>query len=277
MGTLVSDIDRLQPDDIEGAHAIQLGGQVLASVLPSSRSVQVGGLATAFATIINQGPGDVSACGISLPFAPGPFIFQTTDPTTNQLVGTANVRVDIPAGAAQTFVFALTPSAPVAASELRLQFDCANSVPAPSIAGLNRLFFSAAASPIPDIVALAATVNNDGVVNIAGPAGTGVFAVATVNVGTRGTITASANTGGVTLPVVLSICETVPATGMCRAAPTSSVTTPIEASSTPTFGVFLRGLGAPVAFDPASNRIQVLFRDASGVIRGATSVAVRTQ
>jgi hypothetical protein len=45
-------------------------------------------------------------------------------------------------------------------------------------------------------------------VNIPGVTGTGVFAVATVNVGASGLITVSAGTGGATLPVTLFICQT---------------------------------------------------------------------
>ena len=144
------------------------------------------------------------------------------------------------------------------------------------IIGLNTLLFSASAAPVPDIVALGATVNNDGIVNIPGTAGTGAFAVATVNVGASGTITASADTGSATLPVNLSLCQTNPTTGVCLSPPASAVTTTINANATPTFGIFVQGSGN-VAFNPATNRIFVRFKDAGGVTRGSTSVAVRTQ
>lgn len=110
----------------------------------------------------------------------------------------------------------------------------------------------------------------------AGASGTGVFSVATINVGASGTIMAVPETGGASLPMSGVLCETNPTTGSCLASPASSVTTQINTNATPTFGVFVTTSG-PVTFDPASNRIVVRFLDSGGVTRGATSVAVRTQ
>ena len=91
---------------------------VVAAVLPSSRSVQVGTLATAFATIINAGQETATGCAISpISTIPATLSFQTTDPATNQVTGTPNTPVDIPPGAAQSFVFALTPTAPIAPTD----------------------------------------------------------------------------------------------------------------------------------------------------------------
>ena len=250
---------------------------LVSAVLPSSRSVQVGVPATAFATIINAGSSTATGCGISpLTSIPATFAYQTTNPATNQVTGTPNTPVDILAGVAQSFVFAFTPTAPINSTDVQLSFDCTNSDPAAIYSGLNTLLFSASSTPVPDIVALAATLNSDGIVNIPGSTGTGVFAVATVNVGASATITASADTGGVSVPVSISMCETNPATGACISAIGSSVTTQINANATPTFGIFVTGSGN-VPFDPAANRISVRFKDSGGVTRGATSVAVRTQ
>jgi hypothetical protein len=58
--------------------------------------------------------------------------------------------------------------------------------------------------------------------------------------------------------------------------PAGTVTTTIGAGATPTFGVFVTGTGS-VAFAPATNRVFVRFRDGAGIVRGATSVAARTQ
>jgi len=125
-------------------------------------------------------------------------------------------------------------------------------------------------------VALAATLTNDGIVNVAGAGGTGVFAVASVNVGTGSQITVTADTGGAVLPIAIALCETNPASGDCLGPMGSMVTTQIAAGATPTFGIFIQG-GGVVAFSPGVNRIFVRFSDPGGVIRGSTSVAVRTQ
>jgi probable HAF family extracellular repeat protein len=265
----------LNPDgEIRG----QIGpATLLAAVLPSSRSAQVGTPATAFATIINAGAVLATDCSFSpLTGMPAHFAYQATDPITNQPVGGPDTPVDIAAGAAQSFILALTPTAPIAPTDVQFIFDCANTYPAPTYPGLNTLLFSASATPIPDIVALAATISGDGIVNIPGTTGTGVFAVATVNVGASGSITASADTGGVPLPVDISISETHPATGQCISAIGPSVPTVINATGTPTFAIFVTGRGH-VAFDPAAHRLFVRFTDAGAVTRGSTSVAVRTQ
>jgi len=249
---------------------------LVASVLPSSRSVQLGSAASAFATIMNAGTADATSCDITpLTVVPGGFVYQTTDPATNALTGTPNTPADIAAGGSQSYVFAFTPTAEIPPTDVELAFDCTNSDPAPVVPGLNTLLLSSSSTPVPDIVALAATPTGDGIVNLPGSLGANAFAVATVNVGSQGTITASTDTGTATLPVTLSICESNPATAECLSAPANSVTIPINAGATPTFSIFVTGTGT-VSFDPANNRIFVRFSDAGGVTRGSTSVAVQT-
>ncbi len=250
---------------------------LFASVLPGSRSGQVGTPVTAFATLINASASPAAGCALSLKtslFAT--FSFQSTDPATNQLTGSPNTPVTIPAGAPQSFVFALTPSGPVAPTDVAFNFTCSGTVPAATIVGVNTLLLSASTTPVPDIVALAATPGNDGIVNVPGATGTGVFAVAAANVGAGGALTVTADSGGVLLPLTASLCETNPTTGACISPLAASVATTINANATPTFAVFVTGTGA-IPFAPATNRIFVRFRDAGGVTRGATSVAVRTQ
>ena len=246
-----------------------------ASVLPSSRSVVVSANATAFATIINPRTVTATSCGIGLlGTPPATLSFQTTNPTTNVVTGAPNTPVDIPPGQLQTYVIGLTPLAPFAPTEVGFNFSCTNTASAPVIIGVNTLLLGASNTQAPDIVALATA--DAGIVNIPGPTGTGVFAVATINMGAGANITASADTGGVPLPVTLSICETNPNTSQCLAAPTASVARTINPGETPTYGIFVSGQ-LPVFFNPAVNRIFVRFKDDLGITRGSTSVAVRTQ
>jgi hypothetical protein len=249
-----------------------------AAVLPLSRSVEVGGTpATAFATILNAGPGDASTCIITpTTIIPASFVFQTTDPTTNALTGTANTPANIPAGAGQSFVIAFTPNTPFAPTNVAFTFGCANANPAPSIAGVNTLVLSASSTPSPDIVALAAS-GDPGYVDIPGAMGTGDFAVATINLGAGAQITVSADTGAANVPVTVTLCQTNPTSGACLATPTPNLVTTIGANATPTFGIFVAGGGAAVPDLPAINRVFVRFTDAGGALRGETSVAVRTQ
>jgi len=175
-------------------------------------------------------------------------------------------------------VFAFTPTAPISPTDVQLTFDCLNSDPAPiyANAAVNTLLFSADNNPIPDIVALGATLTGDGIVNIPGTNGNAAFAVASSNVGVTGDITVSADTGSAVLPVILNVCETDPGTGACTSPIGPTVTVSYTGGTNRTFGIFISGTGT-VPFDPANNRVIVRFKDAGAVTRGATSVAVRTQ
>jgi hypothetical protein len=246
---------------------------LFAAVLPSSRSVEVSAPATAFATIINAG---ATGCAIApVTSVPVAFQYRPTDPATNQVIGTLDTPVSIPAGGSQSFVFEVMPNAPVVPTVIQLGFDCTGLDAATTTVALDTLLYSASATPVPDIVALAATVD-PGYVDIPGTTGTGEFATATVNLGSGAQITVAANTGTAALPVTVTVCQTNPSTGVCMAPATPTVTINIPTNATPTFGVFATG-SAAVANSPGVNRVFVTFTDANGVLRGETSVAVRTQ
>jgi hypothetical protein len=173
-------------------------------------------------------------------------------------------------------VISASPSMPFDPTDVRFDFAGTNAAPVAPLVGINTLPLSASAGPVPDIVALAATLGSNGIVDIPSVAGTGVFSVATVNVGAvAGNITVGAGTGGVSVPVTITLCETHPVIGDCLAPPAASVTRTINPGETPTFGFFVVGHGL-VAFDPAVNRVFVRFQE-GGVTRGATSVAARTK
>jgi virginiamycin B lyase len=248
-----------------------------ASVLPGSRSIERDKTATVFATVINSGTLTATGCAVT-PITPVPaeFRFQTTDAATNALTGQPNAPVDIAAGQRQSFLLSFTAIAALAPTTVSLGFACSNGNAAAIVPDLDTLLLSASATPVPDIVALAATESGNGIVDIPGAAGTGAFAVATADVGADGTITVSADTGSTSLPVTLSLCRTDPSSGQCVAAPAATVTQTIAGGGTPTFSVFVQGSGK-IAPAPATDRVFVRFKDASGTVRGETSVAVQTQ
>jgi hypothetical protein len=219
----------------------------------------------------------VTGCGIT-PITPvtASFAYQTTDPATNAIVGQPNTPVSLAAGAAQSFVVAFSPTAPFDPSDVALGFVCTGLLGPPIFPGLNTSLLSASATPVPDIVALAATASNDGILHLPGNSGANAFAVAVVNLGTTAAITATATIGAASLPLAVAICQTNPATGQCLGPAASSASTTIVANATPTFAIFAAAAG-DVPFVPQANRIFVEFSDANGVVRGSTSVAVETQ
>jgi subtilase family serine protease len=261
---------------------------VVAAILPESRSAVVGNTVTAFATIINTGSSTASQCAI----APTSglqlnFTYQTTNPLTNALTGGANTPVDIQAGAAQSFVVGLTPTAIFAPVQEGFSFACNNATPAPVFLGVNTLLLSSSAFSVPDIVALALTPSQNGTLAITGVTGTpgcagcglNAFALATINLGSSDTITVTPTASPASLPIALTICQTNPATGVCVGGPGSqarNAVLTINPNATPTFAVFAAASG-PIGFVPETNRIFVEFRDSTGTVRGATSVAVQTQ
>ena len=247
-----------------------------AAVLPNSRSVEVGATATAFVTVVNSGAAAATGCTIAPAVAlPSGFSFQATDSATNAVVGVADAPVDIAAGGSQSFVIALQPTASFAATEVAFDVACANAGPAPVTSGVNTLLLSASDTPVSDVVAVAGTLSNNGVVTISGDKGTGVFVVASSNLGAGGDVTVTASIGGTSVDASVMLCETLEDTGACLANPTQAVATNATSGQTSTFSVFVT-TNASVPLDPANNRVFVTFRDGNGAVVGMTSVALQT-
>ncbi len=252
-------------------------GALAASVLPGSRSVQTGGTATVFATMINSSASAGSRCSIApVTTLNADFSYQMTDPATNRPIGSPNQPAEIPAGDLQTFLLSFTPNTPMPSTDVRLRFGCENLTPASEISGVNTVQLSASDDAVADVVALAQTISNDGTVRVPGSSGVNAFSVATVNVGATSDIEVTADTGSATLPLNISLCQTDPNTGACQGSAGTNVETTVDAGATPTFSVFVQARGS-VPFDPAVNRVFVRFRDSSGTVRGSTSVAVTTE
>ena len=180
-----ADFDVLFPSAL---FRVDIGTETRAAVLPSSRSVQIGTPATAFATIVNPGPRSAVGCRIT-PAAPLPrtSCFRPRTPPRIKSPGHRTRRWTFRRGPARP---SSSPSHPPSRS---LPPTCSSGSTARTViwrrcSPAPTLFFSASATPVPDIVALAATLDHDGVVKIPGAPGTGVFAVATVNGGAGGRV-----------------------------------------------------------------------------------------
>jgi hypothetical protein len=248
---------------------------IFGAVLPTTRFTQAGAVpgATAFASIVNAGPGTAVGCGVSLVTADLPVTlrYQTTDPSTNMPTGTPNTPADIPHGQIQSYVIELSATGTFPVRTVQLRFHCTNTADAPVVAKLNTLDLGASTTPVPDTIALVAVgPPNDGTLRLAS---VGAFAVAVVNVGASGLMTVFASAGA--LPVTLTLCETNPDTGECLAPATPSVQTQINTGATPTFAVFVDSGVHAIPWSPATNRIQVILEGGGG--GGGTSVAVCTQ
>jgi DNA-binding beta-propeller fold protein YncE len=249
-----------------------------ASVLPGSRSVQVGTTATIYASMINSGSTALSNCQISLPAAAPDGLtlsYQTTNPSTNALTGTVNTPATVQGNnGLQTFLVSFQGTKPFSIPGMLLNFSCDGATAATSIAGVDTVDLTMSSSPIADVIALAATATGNGIVEL--PAGgAGAFAVASMNLGASDEITVSIDAGNALLPVTATVCQSNPATGQCLAPPSPSVTLSYPGETTPTFSIFLQASGT-IPFDPANSRIFVRFKDSSGELHGSTSVAIET-
>lgn len=260
--------------------ALDTAVAVVASVLPAGRAVQVGETATAFATIINGGDSSTGiGCDIRYSGSRNlAFFYQQTNPATNAPIGERNVPVDVPAGVpGQSFFFGITPFEAFAPEDIELEFSCLNANSAATLTGLNTLLLSASTTPVADVIALGATVTNNGIALLDGANRTGFFSLASVNVGSSEPMFVSVDTGEAALPLLAAICQTNSTTGVCEnpTVPSSSpVSVTIAAGATPTFAVFLSA-SETITLDPANSRVFVRFSDATGAVRGATSVAVQ--
>jgi hypothetical protein len=251
---------------------------LFAATLPSSRSIKTGTTATAFATILNGGS-DAVLCGIvPVTTVPAQFSFQTTDPLTNALTGTKNTRVSIAAGRSQSFVIAFRSfgSDPFTPTNVVLGFDCANRDAASSIVGVNSLLLTFDPNPVADMIAVGVTPSNDGIAHLTGAGGTGVFAIATANIGAAATLTARARLFDSSTAATVVVCETNPTNGTCKQPAAATTTRLVSQNETATWAAFLTATGS-VPLDPARYRVAFEFIDGNGVVRGSTSTALSTQ
>ncbi len=248
--------------------------ELVSSVLPTSRAILLGNSATAFATVINTGPGTAIGCYIHPTTAvPADFLYQTTDPATNVTIGTVNTPVNIAEGKAQTFLFAFTPTKVFSPTEIALDFGCQNKNSANSVKGINTILLSSSNKLVPDIISIPSQTSHFVEANNGDEFE--VFSIATANVGSKGSITIKQDLSSSLSPISFKVCQTAPSTGKCvnPVKPASSTTTFINAGDTPTFSIFAKATDS-TSLDLVNNRVFVKFTDSKGVKRGTTNRAL---
>ncbi len=250
-----------------------------AAVLPGSRSVEVGASPTVFATILNAGAASLNQCEIGLPpSAPSTLSlsYQPTDPSTNAVNGPTNTPLTIAGHGSQSFVLTFSSPTPLTTLTQPLTFVCAGALPAAVTLGVNTIDLSVNLIGVPDVIALAATNPDNGILTVPFSQGqAGAFAVATDNIGLAATLNVSVDTGGTSLPLSVAICQTNPTTGACLSPAEPTISATIATNAQPTFSIFATASGS-IPLQAATNRVFVRFKDGSGNIRGSTSVAVAT-
>jgi len=248
-----------------------VSASLFSSVLPSSRSIMVDTPFSLFATLIATA--DTSDCRLRLG-APGTSLsYRLSDPLTNLPSGPENPVFDLVANQPQSFLLELQANSAASAVEMPVLADCRSGASATTLPAINTFVLTASETPTPDVIALAATLNNDGILDLPASGDFGAFSIASINLGAAANMEVRASATGAALNDIL-LCETQPATGECLAPPSAVVPTQIDAGATPTFAVFARS-ESPVTFDPAGNRLIVEIAEAGGEVRGRTSVAIR--
>lgn len=181
-----------------------------AAILPSSRCVQVGAPATVFASMVNGGQTNLANCTPQLPgTAPAGLTLDYRPPeaATNTVIGALDQPVPIAAGASQSFVLGFNAAAARAAPGRPIVFLCDNAAAPSSLPDVDTVDLQYSATPVADIIALAATATPDLTMYLA--ANNGAFAVATANAGAASALTITTDTGSATLPLTTTICQTI--------------------------------------------------------------------
>ncbi len=254
---------------------------LFSSVLPSARSgfFPGGPAVTVFASAVNAGTEAALNCKITIPgSSPVSLSYQETD-ATNATKGVANAPFALAVGQTRSFVLAFTPTATNTGADVFPDIACANANVA-AISGVNTVFLSIGGTEGPDILSIGATPTADGIMNI--PAGgTGFMTASATNIGvgdvsgsSNAAITVSADDGGAGLPLLIQLCETDASSNCITTLGTGVVDTNIGAGSS-FFAIFVSDQSSGgVTLAPATNRVFLRFKDASGTVRSVTSVAV---
>ena len=254
-------------------------GNFVSASLPAGINVPEGTTSTFSTTVINTSAAaqTLTVAPTTLSSLPVTLLACATDPATNACLGapSSSFSVTIPPNqASATFTTFVTATAAIPYNPVNnvvyLTFeDTQGTVQAVGFANVNT------ETNVEAFQVLEATASGNDVLTIPfSTQGTGAFAVEAANFGPAIDGAVVGTTSG-NLPVSVTICQTIPSTGQCLAAPNSTVTLSIPTGTSAVFSVFVTATAA-IASDPTSNRIYVQITNPSGTGGGLTSVAVVT-
>ncbi len=269
---------------------------IISAVLPNSRvDITQGSGVTAFATVLNTGVEDALGCSAGLVRDSTDGLFLRTlqaNPTTNEPVAGAPEIFDVVAGGAKQLVLEVRSTNESGIGEapelLDVRFFCRNSNLTERLVGVTTFALARGDATLPDMLTVTATPDQPGVVSLPSADGQSFFAAATINLAGEAVIRAQpalelagSVAGADPLedpPLVrLLICETDPATSLCKTSFASSVERSIQTNEVATYTVLVVGLGEAVPFRPDVNRAFILMQDVNGQMRGGNSVAIETR
>lgn len=248
-----------------------VAGPLFAATLPGARVSDSGraGAATYFGTIINVGNATANDCEPLLDFSLfADLEYQTTNSVDNSLSGVPNTPADIVPGGSQSFFLQLSPLSIFPSMEIPVQFSCSNTDPAARFSGINTVLLASVDEPSPDVVAITLAATGDGIAHFPDSDGAVAIAMATVNVGSTGTVIVSAVSNTPEQSVQVSMCQTNPTDGACLSGLTSEIEVEMAENQTMTF-TFVLSAAEFIPLDPASSRTTIqFFREVEGPSRG---------
>lgn len=269
---------RMTIDGRSAEHAFHVGATpapattVLARLEPQARSpkTEVDTTTTLYAK--NTGTSDAEGCWIEpdYPLA-STFKYELLD-TAGAVVGLPMQMFSIPAGATQRVRVTFRPKLGYAAFgiEIPMRVKCLNAMGPPPRNGLNTMWLSFQDTRNVDVITTIATPGASGILQLP-TSGSRDYTVTTRNVGRRGRVRVRPYQIG-NIPVTATICE-LDTAGACLAPHAASILRIFESGEIVRWQLRLTAT-APIVRDEVTRRVIVELKDAFGIIRGQSSVAV---
>ncbi|VAV91235.1 hypothetical protein MNBD_ALPHA06-130 [hydrothermal vent metagenome] len=255
----------------------QAQAAINAAVIPTARTGQIGTPLTVFAAMLNFGDAQANNCRIELNanfsgVLPITLAYQTTT-ATNQLTGTVNTPVNIPAGVVQNFLLELTGTDVIAGRDLGFDFVC-DQISAPLFSGVNTVRLTISDTPLPDLIPIAVSLSADGIMRIENAGGASAYGAAVINIGAAGNVQVRADGGEYVWPMQMLVCETDP-DGNCLQTAIAMLEVNFASGQSRTFSVFASAsarLGVP--FMPELARSFLRFERPDTGTLAASSLAI---